>query len=108
MGRLPEIDPDTLARVFYASQFAVLLLALAFVAYPFDTAADYLLAVLIAALALALAVGIWRLNRADAEPTHLGTAEDITYDPIAAPGQAAKHRWRMAIDRLPGGDDGDD
>jgi hypothetical protein len=52
-------------------------------------------------------IGAWR-RRTDREDEHLGTAEDIAYDPVAYPGQAAKQRWLRAVRRLPGGGDEDE
>ena len=93
-----------LRRLLYGSQLIGLALVLVAVVAPFDTAADVLLGALFGALAVATAVGLWRA-RTDDDTTHLGTAEDITYDPFADPGQAARDRWERAVDRLPGGDD---
>ena len=105
MGRDFEISGGSLSRLFYASQLVVLLLALFFVAFPLDSFASGLVAVLFALLVIITVVGLWRETTGKAGGTHLGTVEDITYDPVADPGQAAKDRWEKAARRLPGGDD---
>ena len=105
MGRAFEIPGGALSRVLYASQLAALLLALIFVALPIDGFAGVLLAFLFASLVVVAVVGLWRTTTDGDGPNHLGTAEDITYDPFADPGQAAKDRWEKAVRRLPGGDD---
>ena len=105
MGRDFELSGESLSRLLYASQLVALLLALLFVAFPFDSVASGLVAVLFASLLITTAVGLWRKKTGKAGGTHLGTGEDITYDPIADPGQAAKDRWKKAVRRLPGGDD---
>ena len=89
-----------LRRLLYGSQLVGLALVLVAVVAPFDTAGD----VLLGALLVATAVGLWRA-RTDGDTTSPGTVEDITYDPFADPGQAARDRWERAVRRLPGGDD---
>ena len=105
MDRDLEISGDSLSRLLYASQLVALLLALLFVAFPLDSSASVPLAVLFASLLIITTVGLWRKRTGKAGGTHLGTAEDITYDPVADPGQAAKDGWKKAVRRLPGGDD---
>ncbi|WP_162224387.1 hypothetical protein [Halorussus amylolyticus] len=105
MGRSIGLPGDWLGRLLYAFQLVALLLVLLFVALPFDDFASVLLAFLFASLVTATAVGVWRTTTDGDGRTHLGTAEDITYDPFADPGQAAKDRWEKAVRRLPGGDD---
>mgnify|MGYP006299328071 FL=1 len=108
MGRTFETPSVSLSRLLYASQLTALLLVLLFVVVPFDSFASLLLAVLFALLVAVTVVGLWRKKTGKDGGTHLGTAEDITYDPFADPGQAAKDRWVKAVRRLPGGDDEDD
>ena len=107
MGRDLEVSGNSLSRLFYASQLAALLLALLVVAFPLDSVASVLLAILFASLVLAAAVGLWRKQTSRASETHFGT-EDITYDPFADPGRVAKDRWEKAVRRLPGGNDEQD
>jgi len=108
MRRPFEISSVLLSRLLYASQLAALLLALLFVAAPFDSFASLLLAVLFALLVAVTVVALWRKRTGKDGGTQLGTVEDITYDPFADPGQAAKDRWVQAVRRLPGRDDEDD
>jgi len=80
---------------------------LCFVAFPLEGAVDVLIAVPFALLVVAVAVGPWRRATDGDERDRLGTADDITHDPYADPGQAARDGWERAIRRLPDGD-GDD
>ena len=105
MARSIELSGDSLSLVLYALQLTVLLLALLFVALPLDSPANVLLATLFTVLAVVAAIGLWRKRTHSGDGSHLGTAEDITYDPFADPGQAAKDRWEKAVRRLPGDDD---
>ena len=105
MGNTLELSGDSLSRFLYALQLAALLFGLLFVALPIDGPVDVLLAGLLATLATATAIGLWRTTTDSEGRTRLGTAEDITYDPFADPGQAARDRWERAVRRLPGEDD---
>ena len=107
MDRSLDLSGVPLGRLLYALQLVVLALVVAFVAFPLDGPASVALAVLFGGLVVATAYGIWR-STTDADAAHLGTAEDVTYDPVADPGQAAKERWQKAVQRLPGGDDEQD
>lgn len=100
---------ERLGRLLVYCYVAVTLAVIAsFVAtMPVDGFAGVALAVLFASLGVLLVVGLWRL-RTGREGEHLGTVEDIAYDPIAYPGDAAKHRWRKVVRRLPGEDDEED
>lgn len=100
-----KIPTVSAGRLLYASQLGVLLLALLFIVDPFDGLGGLLLAVLFALLVAATAVGLWRKRTDETGQPPLGTAEDITYDPFADPGQAAKDRWVKTVRRLPGRDD---
>jgi hypothetical protein len=105
MGRRIELSGDSLGHFLYALQLVGLLLVLLFVAFPLDGLAGLLVAFLFASLVGATAFGLWR-RRTDSDGQRgLGTAEDITYDPFADPGQAARDRWERAVRRLPGEDD---
>ena len=105
MGRI-EITGATLQYVFYAVTLAALVPLLAILVWPFDDAADLAVAALLLSLVIASVVGLWR-RKTGRDPQHLGTDEDIAWDPIAYPGQAAKDRWLKAVRRLPGDDDED-
>ncbi|WP_049984864.1 hypothetical protein [Halobellus rufus] len=105
MGRTLDISSDSLGSLLYAAQAAALLLALLYVAFPFDSAASALLGVAFGSLVIATVVGLWRKQTGREDGTYPQTAEDITYDPFGDPGQAAKERWQKAVDRLPSGDD---
>ena len=108
MGRSIEFSGDPPSLFVCVFQLVGLLLAFLFVALPLDGSASILLAFLFGSLVVVSALGLWRTTTDSDGQTHLGTAEDVTYDPFADPGQAAKDRWEKAIRRLPGGDDGRD
>jgi hypothetical protein len=107
MSRTFEVSGRSLLYLFYASSVAALLSVLAVVVWPLDGFASVAFALLLALLVFAAVVGAWR-RRTGREGEHLGTDEDIAYDPIAYPGQAAKQRWERSLRRLPGGDDEED
>jgi len=106
MSRSVDISGKSIVYLFYAVSLPGLVAILAAVAVPLDGIGDAALATLIVSLVLAGVVGAWR-RRTGREDEHLGTAEDLAYDPSAYPGQAAKQRWLRAIRRLPGGDEED-
>ncbi|WP_335998847.1 hypothetical protein [Halorientalis halophila] len=105
MGRTIDLSGDSLKFVLYAFQLGAVVLALLFVVGPFGSSTDLLLALLFAVLILAMAVGLWRARTGEDGATHLGSLEDVTYDPYADPGQAAKDRWEKAVRRLHEGND---
>ncbi|MFC7142125.1 hypothetical protein ACFQMA_20095 [Halosimplex aquaticum] len=105
MGRSIEFSGDWLKRSFYALQLAVLFAALLFVVPRLDTSATVLLGVLFASLVGATAFAMWRARTGSDGVSHLGTAEDITYDPFADPGQAARDGWEKSVGGLSDGDD---
>ena len=107
MRRSFEISGDTLIYVFYGLSLAALAPLLASVAFPLDSFANVAFAALIALLLGAVVIGMWR-RWTDREGEHLGTAEDIAYDPFGDPGHGAKQSWENAVRRLPGGDDDED
>jgi hypothetical protein len=107
MGRTFEISGRTLVTLFYAISLLALVPLLSLVVLPLDSLASVALAVLFAVLLVAGAIGLWR-RWTGREGEHLGTADDIAYDPIAYPGQAAKHNWAKAISRLSSEDDEED
>ncbi|WP_158058723.1 hypothetical protein [Halorussus halophilus] len=107
MSRTFEISGKRLLLFFIGVSMAVPAVLLADLVLPLDSLASVALAALIGALLLATTVGLWRWET-ESEWKRLGTDEDITWDPIAHPGQAAKHRWEKAVRRLPGGDDEED
>ena len=108
MGLSIDISGDSLGLFFYAFQLVALVAVSLFVVLPLDGPARIALAFLFASLAIAMAVGLWRKRTGRDGFRHLGRLEDITYDPFADPGQAAKDRWEKAVRRLPDGDDEQD
>ncbi|SEL71772.1 histidine kinase [Haloferax larsenii] len=108
MGRTFDISGNLLILVLFVSQLVAILLVLGFVVFPLDSSANVVLGLLFGVVALAVVLGLWRRATGSDGGSHLGTAEDITYDPFADPGQAAKDSWEMAVHRLPGGDDDGD
>lgn len=54
---------------------------------------------LFALLVTTSAVGLWQKQTGRASGPHLGTVEDITYDPFADLEQATKDRWKKAVRR---------
>ena len=100
MSRSIEITGKSLIYVFYLVSLAGLVSILAFIVFPLEDPGSVGLAVLLVVLTLAGVVGFWR-RVTDRDPEHLGTVEDLAYDPIAYPGQAAKHNWIKAVRRLP-------
>lgn len=105
MGQSVELSGNSFGLFLYAFQLAVLLLALLFVLPSLDNSAGVLLAALFVLFVTATSIGLWRRSDDGGGRERLGTAEDITYDPFADPGQAAKDRWEKAVRRLPDGDD---
>ncbi|MFC7136374.1 hypothetical protein [Halobaculum litoreum] len=104
MKRSLEPSGARLRLLLYVSQAAALAAAVVVVVAGAAGPVGLLLAALFAATAVATAVAL-RRGQGDDGPAVLGTAEDITYDPVADPGQAAKRRWDRAVRRLPGRDD---
>jgi hypothetical protein len=105
MGWTIELSGDSLSRFRYTFQLAAFLLLVLYVAFPLDGPARVLLAVLFASQVAVTAVGLWRTTTDGDGPEQPRTAEDITHDPFADPGQAARDRWEQAVRRLPGRDD---
>lgn len=105
MRKTFEISGDSSTSLLYAVQIGALLLLLCSLIWTVDGFASALLVVLFASLVIAAVVGLWR-EKTGRDGDHLGTVEDIVYDPLE-PGQAAKQRWRQSINRLPGVDDED-
>lgn len=90
MGRSFPIPGGWLGLLLYGSQIAALAFVVLFVALPLDGVGSVALAALFAGLVGAVIISLWGWQTGrDGE--HLGTAEDVAYDPIADPGQAAKH-----------------
>lgn len=107
MSRSVELTGTALVYLFYAVSAPALVAIVGVLVWPPDNPANIALAVLILSILVAGIVG-WRRRRAGKDAVHLGTDEDIAYDPIAYPGQAAKQRWGRAVNRLPDGDDDED
>lgn len=107
MERTIQLSGDVLSLLLYAFRLAALLLGLLFVVLPLDSPVSFLFAFPLASLASASVIGLWQSMTDSDGGEHLGTAEDITHDPFAAPGQAAKERWERAVRRLPDDDEQD-
>ena len=99
MARSIEVTGRSLIYVFYVVSLAGLVSILALIVYPFDDIGSVALAALLVVLTLAGVIGLWR-RVVDRDGQHLGTVDDIAYDPIAYPGHIAKHNWLKAIRRL--------
>ncbi|MFD1685712.1 hypothetical protein [Halobellus litoreus] len=110
MGRSIEISGKSVVYLFYASSLAIVPLAAYFVVWPLDTRTSVLVAVLLTALVVVAVADLWYW-RSGKLREHLNAATkrdlpyDITYDPSADPGQAAKQRWMKSIRRLSDEDD---
>ncbi|MFA1611573.1 hypothetical protein [Halobellus rubicundus] len=99
MGRSIEITGNSLIYLFYIVSLAGLVAILGTVVFPLEDPGSAALAVLLVSLTAVGIIGFWR-RVTDRDGEHLGTVEDLAYDPIAYPGQAAKHNWAKAIRRL--------
>jgi hypothetical protein len=106
MGRSFEISGDSIVVLFYAVSLAALLPLFAIVVTSVEGIGGIALAVLIASLTVAGGIGAWR-RRTGREDEHLGTDEDLAYDPIAYPWQAPR-RARRKVGRRLSNEDGDD
>jgi hypothetical protein len=96
MDRSVEITGRSLFSLFYVVSLAGLVSILALIVPPLDDAGSLALAALLVVLTGAGVVGFWR-RVAGREGDHLGTVEDIAYDPFAYPGHIAKHNWVKAV-----------
>ncbi|WP_042664637.1 hypothetical protein [Haloferax sp. ATB1] len=105
MGRTLELTGTWLSYLLYAFQLTALALVLVFVVPALEYPVNVLLGGLFIVVMLASVVALWRRAAGRDGGNQLGTAEDITYDPFADPGQAARDRWEKAVRRLPGSDD---
>ena len=112
MSRSIEVTGESIVYLFYAATLGIAAVVLYFVVWPVDDLTSVLLLVLSAALVL-FVVGDFLNWKRGGLGDRLGSAGegnslyDITYDPYADPGQAAKDSWRKAVERLPGGEDED-
>ncbi|WP_135821279.1 hypothetical protein [Halostella litorea] len=106
MSRTFELSGSALVRLFEAASLVTLVVFVAPVLWPLNDAASLALAGLFALALAALVAAMWRSRNAG-DVARLDTGYDIAYDPGSYPGQAAKERWRKAVERLPGSD-GDD
>ena len=107
MSRSVEITGKSLIYIFYVVTLAGLVSILAFIVFPLDDTGSVALATLLVLLTLVGLVGFWR-RVTDQDPDHLGTVEDIAYDPFAYPGHIAKDNWMKSIRRLTVDDDDED
>jgi hypothetical protein len=99
MERTIDVSGAVLGLFVYGIPLAGMVLVMLFVVPSLEGAASVLGAVSIVLFAAALAVGIWRMST-DRDGQHLGTAEDIAWDPYAYPAHAAKDRWAKTVRRL--------
>jgi glucan phosphoethanolaminetransferase (alkaline phosphatase superfamily) len=112
MGRSIEITGRSIVYLFYAVSLAVVALLAAVAVWPLEDLPSVLGAVALAMVVLVVVADLWYW-RSGAMSEHLSTAAkrnlpyDITYDPFADPGQAAKDRWLKATRRLREEDDED-
>ena len=114
MGRTVEISGNLLVYLLYAVTLAIVPLGVYFTVWPPDDLTSVLAIVLLAGLVLLVAADLWHWKTGQVSE-HLTTAAkrdlpyDISYDPTADPGQAAKDRWLQAVERLSDErDDGDE
>lgn len=107
MSRSVEVTGKSLIYLFYIVTLAGLVSILAFIVFPLEDAGSVVLAALLVLLTLVGVVGFWR-RVTNKDPDHLGTVEDIAYDPFAYPGHIAKDNWVRAIRRLTADDDDKD
>lgn len=107
MTRSFDISGKSLLYLFNAASLAVLAVVVTAGTWPPDDVGTVALILLVAFLLAATLVGAWR-RRTGRDPEHLGTDEDLAYDPIAYPGDAARDAWRKSIRRLSGEDGEDD
>jgi hypothetical protein len=106
MPRSVDLSGASLRTLFLVFQLAALALALPVFVFGFGGFVGILFGALLALLLAATAVRLWR-GSTDEGVTR-PTAEDITYDPISDPGQAARERWQKAVRRLPDRDESED
>jgi hypothetical protein len=113
MGRTVEISGNLLVYLLYAVSLAVVPVGFYFTVWPLDDLASVLGTVLLAGLVLVVAADLWHWKTGQVSE-HLTTAAkrnlpyDISYDPSAYPGQAAKDRWLQAVEDLSDEDDADE
>ena len=113
MARTVEISGNMIVYLFYVSALAIVPVVFYSVVLPIDDVTSVLVVVLLAGLILLVGADLWYWKSGELSD-HLSTAAkrnlpyDITYDPTADPGQAAKHYWVQAVRRLPNSDDEDD
>lgn len=105
MGRTFEVSGDSIVKYLLYLPTTLAVVALTF-AMPKEFG-NLPLVVLFGGLTLATIVAVWR-EWAGKELERPKTAEDITYDPFAYPGDMARHNWAKAVRRLPGWEEDDD
>ncbi|WP_336035384.1 hypothetical protein [Halobacterium yunchengense] len=113
MARSVDVSGASIVYLFYAASLAIVPVVVHSVVLPVDDAVSVFVAGALAALVLVVVADCWYW-RSGATSDHLTAAAkrnlpyDVTYDPTADPGQAAKQRWLQAVRRLPGRDDEDE
>lgn len=106
MSRNVEITGKSFIYAWYVVTLAGLVSILTLIVFPLTDAGSVALAAVLVLLTLVGLVGLWR-RVTDQDPDHLGTVEDIAYDPFAYPGHIAIDNWMKAIRRVTV-DDGDE
>jgi hypothetical protein len=98
--RSPTVGSALVSLYYLSVALGLSIMLLAFVPTMTNLVARWSFFALLGLLAIAAAVGLWRVTTGNHSSTQTGTAEDITYDPFSHPGHAAKHTWRKAIRSL--------
>lgn len=112
MTRTVEISGTLLVYLLYAVTLSIVPVGVYFTVWPPDDLTSVLAIVLLGGLVLLVAADLWHWKTGQVSE-HLTTAAkrdlpyDISYDPTADPGQAAKERWLQAVENLSDEDDGD-
>lgn len=106
MSRSLEISGSALLFVFEAVTLVALVVFVGPAVWPPEDVTGIVLVALFALVVVGLAAAMWRSR--SVEGSYLRSGYDISYDPVADPGLAAKERWRDAVRRLPGREDEDE
>jgi hypothetical protein len=106
MGRSIEFSGQGFVTVAYGLQWALVLAGVLVLGLGLDEPRELAVAVT-ASLLAGIAFSAWNVRRADDSEVVSGRPGDVTWGPLE-PGQAAKNRWRAAVQRLPGSDDSDE
>ena len=112
MGRSIEITGESIVYLFYAVTLAIVPVVFYFIVWPLTDLVSVFLMLPLAALVLYVLGGFYNVKVGNGR-YRIGSGGrdgpyDITYDPYADPGQAAKDTWGKAVRRLPGEGEDDD